>query len=217
MSMIYLFSGDDIKQKHGAYIKFVKSLPKETEIFFISRNDFNRAQIESLYSGAGLFFQKAAAVFSNVVEREELAEFIVEKFPQMAESDNLFVFLEGKLPKATLDAFKKARAEINIFELPKEKLEKFNSFLLANAFDNKDRLNLWIYYRMAVDRGVALEELSGVLFWKAKDMIVRRNYGRFSEKELKDFTSHLAYLLPEARREGRDAETAMEQFLLEAF
>ena len=58
----------------------------------------------------------------------------------MGESGNDFVFLEGKLNKPVLDAFKKARAEINVFELPKEKIEKFNNFLLANAFGDKDKL-----------------------------------------------------------------------------
>ena len=38
-----------------------------------------------------------------------------------------------------LDKFKKARAEINVFELPKEKKEKFDNFLIANAFSSKDK------------------------------------------------------------------------------
>ncbi|MCE9548823.1 YceG family protein [Candidatus Nomurabacteria bacterium] len=215
--MIYLFSGDDVKNKHNAYIKFIKSIPKATETFFISRNEFNKMQVESLYSGSGLFFAKSAVIFSNVLEREELREFILEKLELMGESQNDFIFLEGKLGKPVIDAFKKARAEINIFELPKAKLEKFDNFLLANAFGQKDRLNLWIYFRMAVDRGVVMEELVGVLGWKAKDMILKKNFGKFSENELKNFVAKLSYLLPEARAKGEDAEAAFEQFLLEAF
>lgn len=214
--MIYLFAGDDIKQKHGAYTKFIKSLPEAVEKFFISRNNFHKMEVESLYSGSGLFFKESAVIFSNILEREELTDFILEKLPLMAESGNSFIFLEGKLGKPITDSFKKVRAEMNIFELPKAKLEKFDNFLLANAFGNKDRLNLWIYYRMAVDKGVMLDELSGVLFWKAKDMIVKKNYGKFSEKELQNFASKLAYLLPEARKKGSEAESAFEQFLLEA-
>jgi hypothetical protein len=33
----------------------------------------------------------------------------------------------------------------------------------------------------------------------------------------KNFISRLSYLLPHARKAGRDAESAFEQFLLEAF
>lgn len=215
--MIFLFAGDDVKNKLASYEKFIKSISKSTETFFINRNDFNRQQIESFYSGAGLFSPKFAIVFSNIFENEETRDFILEKLPLMGNSSSDFIFLESKLNKGILDAFKKARAELNIFELPKIKKEKFDNFLLANAFGRKDKLNLWIYFRQAVDVGVGMEELIGILFWKIKDMILKRDFSRFKEEQLKDFASKISYLLPKARREGRDAESAFEQFLLEAF
>ena len=72
-------------------------------------------------------------------------------------------------------------------------------------------------FRQAVDLGVGLEELTGVLFWKAKDMLLKNNFRKLSEKELKNLTSKISYLLPEARQKGIDAEIAFEQFLLEVF
>ena len=221
--MIYLFAGDDAKNKHTSYEKFIRSLPaqaglpKGTETFFISRNDFDKTQIESFYSGAGLFFNKCAVIFSNILEREEIRDFILGKLTQISESQNDFIFLEGKLNKPILDAFKKARAELNVFELPKAKKEKFDNFLVANAFSQKDKLNMWIYFRQAMDIGVGMEEIVGVLFWKIKDMLIKKDFRKFSESELKDSASRLSYLLPEARKEGRDAESALEQFLLKAF
>ncbi|HEY4502829.1 MAG TPA: hypothetical protein VJC14_00105 [Candidatus Paceibacterota bacterium] len=215
--MIYLFTGDDSKKKIVGYEAFMESLPEGLETFSISRNNFNKMEIESLYSGSGLFFSKSAVIFSSILEYEDHREFILEKLPFMGESESYFVFLEGKLNKPVLDAFKKARAELNVFELPKEKKEKFDNFLLANAFGFRDKLHLWVYFRQAVNRGVGLEELTGVLFWKAKDMILKKNFNKLSEQELKNFASKISYLLPEARRDGRDAEVALEQFLLEAF
>jgi hypothetical protein len=138
----------------------------------------------------------------------------------MVESANSFVFLEGKLNKPILDIFKKVepkKVQINIFELPKEKKEKFDNFLVANAFGQKDKLNFWIYFRQAMDKGVGMEELIGVLFWKIKDMIIKKDFRKFSESELKNSASHLSYLLPQVRKDGLDAESAFEQFLLEAF
>ncbi len=186
-------------------------------VFSINKNNFDPLQVESLYSGDGLFFSKCAVVFSNVFESEDLEDFVLDKLDFMCESKNEFIFLEGKLNKLIIDDFKKARAEINIFELPKEKKEKFNNFLLADAFGNRDKLNLWIYFRQAMDKGVGMEELIGILFWKAKDMILKKNFSKFSETELKDFASKISYLLPEARKDARDDESAFEQFLLEAF
>src|SRR3989338_5731520 len=174
--MLYIFSGDDAKNKHIAYEKFIDSIPKTTEKFLINRNNFDREQIMSLYSGAGLFFSKCAVILEGIFEREETTDFILEKLELMVQSGNDFIFLESKLNKPILDAFKKARAELNIFELPKEKKEKFNNFLLANAFGARDKKGLWIYFRQALDLGVGMEELVGVLFWKIKDMIIKKDF-----------------------------------------
>jgi hypothetical protein len=222
--MIYLFCGDDVKNKYSSYEKFIKSLPTGqagippgTDIFFIGKNDFNPIQTESFYSGAGLFFTKCVVVFTNIFEKEENLDFVLEKLNLMGESNNDFIFLEGKLNKVILDSFKKARAELNVFESTKEKTEKFNNFLLANALEDRDKLNLWIYFRQAIENGVEMEALIGVLFWKAKDMLLKKDFRKFSEIELKNFAAKLSYLLPEARKEGKDAESVFEQFLLEAF
>ncbi len=214
--MIYLFAGNDTKKKRLACDKFLESL-KGLQVFRVIKNDFDPAQVESFYSGRGLFFDKCVIYFDNVFEQESNKDFVLEHLAEMGESENSFVFLEGHLLKPILDIFKKARAEINIFEIPKEKAEKYDNFKLANAYAAKDKLNLWIYFRQAMDKGVGLEELVGVLFWKAKDMLLKKNLGKFSEAELKNFTSKISYLLPASRAEGMDDEVALEQFLLEAF
>jgi hypothetical protein len=121
------------------------------------------------------------------------------------------------LNKPILDAFRSARAELNIFELPKEKKEKYDNFILTYDLERRDKLNLWIHFREAMDLGVGMEELIGVLFWKGKDMLLRKNFSKFKEAELINFVTKISYLLPEARKQGRDDEAAFEQFLLEAF
>ena len=141
--MIYLFCGDDAKNKHASYENFLKSIEKDIESFFIGKNNFDKIQVESFYSGSGLFFTKCVVVFTNVFEKKETLEFVLNKLDLISKSKNDFVFLEGKLDKATTDAFKKARAELNVFELPKAKKEKYDNFLLANAFGRRDKLNLY--------------------------------------------------------------------------
>jgi hypothetical protein len=192
-------------------------MSKDIENFFISRHNFNPMQIESLYSGSSLFSPHCAIFFQNILDYEETRDFILDKLKMMGDSNNYFIFLESKQNKSILDIFKKARAELNIFELPKEKKEKFDNFLIASAFANKDKLNTWICFRQSVNAGASLEEINGVLFWKIKDLILKKNFGKFKEEQLKMFTARLSYLLPEARKKGQDAETAFEQFLLEAF
>ena len=215
--MIYLFCGDDSKKKNSAYGEFINSISKNAEIFSVSRNNFDKIQIESLYSGSSLFSKKSITIFPNILDYEEQRSFILDKLKLISESENVFIFLEGKLNKPIIDSFKKSKAEIRVFELPKEKKEKFDNFLIANAFTNKDKLNTWIYFRQSIDLGVSLEEINGVLFWKIKDMILKKNFNKFKDEQLKYFIEKLSYLLPEARKNGVDAESAFEQFLLEAF
>ena len=164
-----------------------------------------------------MFGQVRLVIFENILDETKPAEFILIRLGLLAQSENHFVFLESRPSKTVLDLFKKARAELNIFELPKEKKEKYNNFILANDFGARDKLALWLHFRQAVDLGVGLEELVGVLFWKAKDMILRKNFSKFSQEELQYFSGKISYLLPQARKEGQDAEATMEEFLLEAF
>lgn len=215
--MLHLFAGDDAKNKIATYEKFVKTLPTNAEIFFISRNNFDPMRVESFYSGSTLFASISVVIFEGILEREEARDFILTILPFMGKSDNRFIFLEGKLNKPILDVFKKSRAELNMFELPKEKKEKYDNFLVANAFASGDKLHTWIHFRRAMDLGVGMEEIIGVLFWKIKDMILRQNFSKFSEMELKNRAASISYLLPHARKNGIDAESAFEKFLLEAF
>lgn len=215
--MIYLFAGEDADKKIKSYEKFLKELPKGTPVFQITKNDFDPSALESFYSGASLFAAKSALVLRDVLGEEEIQSLVLSKLALLGESENIFIFIDGKLKKATLDAFKKARAEINVFEAAKEKKEKFNNFLIANAFGAKDKFHTWLYFRQAIEAGTEVDALAGILFWKAKDMILKRSYGKFKESELKNFAARIARLLPEARRKGPEAESAFEQFLLEAF
>ncbi len=215
--MIYLFAGDDIRSKASASEKFIDSLPKGVEVFYISRNNLDKIEFQSLYSGSGLFTKKFVVILQGILEYEDNRDFMLSKLEKLNASANDFVFIEGKLTKAVLEEFKENGAKVNIFELPKIKKEKYDNFLVANAFASGDKFNTWYHYREAMRLGVGLEEIVGVVFWKMKDMILKKNFRQFSEEKLKDSAFKLSYLLPSARKEGRDPEVALEQFLLEVF
>lgn len=215
--MIYLFTGDDSKKRIESLDKFLVQTSLSLEVFQINHNNFSETEIESFYSGSGLFFNKCVVLFSDILEREEEKNWILDRLSEMESSPNFFIFSENKLNKPVLDAFKKLAKGVKVFDLPKEKKEKFNNFLLANALGDRDKLNLWIYFRQAMDKGVGMEELIGVLFWKAKDMILKKNFYKFTKEELQNIANKLSYLLPEARKKGLDDEAVFEKYILEMF
>lgn len=215
--MIFLFYGDDTDRKHKGYAAFLKSISPETEKFFFGKRVLDKNFFENFFSGQGLFFKKCAVIFSGVSEAGDFYQFVLKNISTLSSSPNLFVFLEGEMDKNDLDIFKESGAEINFFPLSKQKKEKYNNFLLADAFASRDRFHLWLFFRQAVDLGVSLEELTGVLFWKVKDMILKKNFSKVKEGELKKILVELPFLLLQSRKEGRDAEAVLERFLLKIF
>lgn len=215
--MIYLFTGDDFEKKKKALGIFLRSFKDNIETFFIDKQDFNLMQFESLYSGESLFASETRVILTGILDKEESRNFVLEHLGELASSRNTFIFSEGKLKKPILDIFKKARAEINVFERTIEKKETFNNFLLANALGDRNKLQLWIYFRTAVESGAMMEALLGILHWKLKDMILKKSFQKFTEKELQKMDMKLSYLLPEARKNRQDDEAVFEKFLLEVF
>ena len=108
--MIYLFAGEDAVKKQESFQKFIKSVGDGVETFVFNKNDFDMDQVENLYSGSGLFFAKSVVVFPNILDREETRDLLLEKLDKMSESENIFIFLEGKLGKGVLDSFRGAHA-----------------------------------------------------------------------------------------------------------
>lgn len=214
--MIYLFAGTDTSTKIKALDIFISDL-RDTEVYKISRSNFDPMQVESFYSGDDLFAKKSALIFLSLLEREEEREVILENLDKMNESHNFFVFVEGKLNKPIIDSFKKARAELNLFEETKIYKEKFNNFILANALGERNKLKLWTAFRQALSHGAELDALAGLLFWKIKDMLLKRHFTKFTESELHNLASKVSILLPEARARRQDDEAVFEKFLLEAF
>lgn len=212
--MIYLFTGDDIINRNKAFEKSLKDF-KDLPLVKINKNNFSFLEIESLYSDANLFDPKSVVVFSYLLEDKNINEFVLERLEFFENSKNVFIFIENKLLKSIIDEFKKQKANISIFELKKIQKEVFNNFLLANALGDRNKVNLWLYYRGAISKGVSLEELVGVLFWKVKDMILNKNFSKFKENELLFIAHNLSILLPKARKEGKEAEITFEKFLLE--
>lgn len=213
--MLYLFTGDDLERKNIAITKFIEALPEELPRFYIERGNWNPFQLESLYSTPGLFFKKSTTILTSLFDHEEAREFVLEKLEALANSQNIFIVKEGPLKKAITDQFKKVRAKIEVFEKEKDRKEKFNTFLLANSLGDRDKLHLWLNFRAAIATDVSLEELTGVLFWKVKDMLLKKNFGKYKKEELEKILMELSFLLPQARSAGRDAESALEEFLLE--
>ena len=191
-----------------------KKKRKEAEVFKIDAENFSVAELEEKIKGQGLFEKKFIVVLDKVFENKLAMDEILARLKEMKETENLFLILEQKINKPELTKFEKYTEKIYKFEAEVSAKKEFNDFALANALGNRDRKNLWLLYRQMIEREVVLEAISGMIFWKVKDMFLKKNFSKFSESELKKLSSKLVEIYHDSHRGLCDFENAMEQFIL---
>ena len=162
----------------------------------------------SLFEPAQIYVLDSALADEGV----EFYSTVLDNIKNMASSANVFIFVEEHLNKPILAKIEKVAEKVFSFEKIKKIKERFNTFALADALGARDRKNLWVLYQKALEHE-APEAISGVLFWKLKDMASKGN-AKYKKEELNNLAVELGALLPEARRKNLDSEVALEKFIL---
>jgi DNA polymerase III delta subunit len=224
--MIYLLYGTDTDKARGKLNDLVGSLLKkkpDASHLKITDESFDPAQLEELIGSMGLFSSKAIIEVVNAFRNKDAKEIVLKKLKEIKESENIFVFLEGELDKATLAKFEKNSEKIQEFqshsaEAPRD--TKFNIFSLTEAFGKRDKKQLWVLYTKAKMKDVADEEIHGILFWQLKAIlqasaaksageaglnpfVYQKSLGfskNFKPEELRATSSKLVSLYHDARR-----------------
>lgn len=217
--MIYFFHGTDIDKARTKAHELIDSLRKkkpDAAFFSINAENFNPAQLQEYIGGQGLFSNKYIVFLDRLCEKKETKVEFIDMLKEISESENIFIILEGKIDKATATKIEKKSEKVIAFDLKEvqKKEEDSNVFELANALSRKDKKELWMLYREYVDKGSAPEELHGILFWKAKTMLLVGGNGYWKQEELLSFIEGLITVYHESRRGTHELETGLEAFLL---
>ena len=110
---------------------------------------------------------------------------MVTALPDLAESNNVFVVIEGSLLAAEKKKFDKYAERVE--EYKKSADSRFNNFALADALAKKDKKSLWLLLSEARLEGISDEEMIGVLWWQLKTLRLASITASASEAGLKDF------------------------------
>jgi DNA polymerase III delta subunit len=239
--MIYLLHGTDVEKARTKTRELSDALHAkrpDAAFFRMDAEHWNPAELEEYCGGQGLFENKFIIVLDRLSENEEIAPQLIEKIELIAVSPNIFIVFEGKLNSEALAEFEKHAEKIQEFAQVTPKsvkfTDRFNVFSLAEALGNRDRKNLWLLYRRALDNEIAPEEIHGTLFWQAKSIALARasksasdagmkdfpfnkakGYARnFSETESSDLLSRLIRMSHDARRGMGDLGLALEELAL---
>ncbi|MEK7095053.1 MAG: hypothetical protein AAB917_00125 [Patescibacteria group bacterium] len=216
--MIYFIHGTDIDKARVKVYDLVGSLQKkkpEASFFKMDVEYFDANLLQEYIGGQGLFENKYIVLLDRLCGDKKIKDEVLDRLKEISQSHNIFIFLEGKLDKATVTKIEKKSEKSQDFELQnKSEKEFYNAFALADALAQRDKKNLWILYRKAIDKGEAPEALQGMLFWKVKTMLLSSNFGVYKKEELDNLADQLISVYHDSRRGKHELETGLESLIL---
>lgn len=209
--MLQFYIGTD-REKVRAELK--KSLAAEKGVRIAWITDANTvADLQEALRGAGMFGERRVVVLDSVLQNDEMREVTLGSLQAMRTSNEKFFILEEKPDADTRRAIEKHAEKAVRFDAPKKEKDK-SVFALANALRRADKKALWIGYQRELTKGVSPENIHGVLFWGAKDMLLKSRAGSAENRRASALIAELAELPHEARRNNIRLEHALERFVL---
>ncbi len=245
--MIYFYFGtnsDLARKKANATIDYLLEKKPDATLIKIDDEILTDSRIDDLAYGQALFSGKYIVYFNKVFINKENKELVLKKIKDIAKSENIFIFVEGKMDKTSLSKIEKVAEKTEEF-IAKEKLlskkealnlkgEKIDFFEFANAFGKRDKKNLWVLFQDALREQVPAEEVHGIFFWQIKSMLLAkkcksaeearmspfpfqkaREYARnYKDGELEKISTEFVSMYHEAHRGNKDFFIALEKFIL---
>lgn len=205
--MLYFFSGTDSTKTRTALDKVLEKNSKGATVVRIT-DAHSLADMHASLGGSGLFNEKKVYVFDNVLLNDEMRAYFLEHISSILKSEDMYLMIEGALDAATRKQVEKYSETFERFD--EKKIAKQETiFALANALQSGKKKDLWVGYQKELYAGKVPEAIHGVLFWAAKQMLLRNDSPR-----ARALVAELAELPHEARRQGTDLEYALEHFVL---
>lgn len=215
--MIYFLHGTDIDKGREKAHDLVNSLLKkkpDASFFKLDAETFDEATLQGYMEGQGLFENKYIIFLDRLSEDKKIKEVFLPHIKEIAESQNIFIILEGKLDKVSSGKIEKKAEKTQEFLLPEKVKKEYNAFALADALGKRDRKNAWMLYRQAIDKGEAPEALHGMMFWKVKTMLMNSYPGAYTKEELYALAERLVTTYHDSRRGVHELETGVETLVL---
>ena len=205
--MLYFYTGTDtemLREKLNAATGKVKGeVLRITDAHSI--HDLNAA-----LEGGGMFaVGKRTVLLENTLSNPDMRETVLGRVKTLKEAEDIFYIVEAAPDAATKKQLEKYSERTERFDISKQKKVE-TIFALANALQRGKKKDLWVGYRREIAGGKSPENIHGVLFWAAKQQLLRNP----TDARARKLIARLAELPHEARRAGMDFEYALEHFTL---
>ncbi len=237
--MLYLIYGTDTdkaRRKANRLLDIlIKKKPNVTALR-VDAEHFESGEVLERALSQGLFEAKLVVLYDTVLENIEAKEEIEDNLQALEESLNIFILLEGKLDKKTVNklAHHAEKTEEHIAAKERKITPSFKIFDLSDALVAKNKRTLWVLYQKGKLNNISTEDMHRILNWSVKTMLLTRlsktaaeaglnpfvykkakqGAHKYSLKELKQLSSSLVSLYHDARRGKHTLEDALERFIL---
>ncbi|MFA5736653.1 MAG: hypothetical protein WCX70_00415 [Candidatus Paceibacterota bacterium] len=205
--MLYLTYGSDKKKtrdKHLALARSILNKQPGATLFKLSVENFSIAEFEELIFGQTLFVRHFIIASDNLLKelKDKVAkDFILTHLSDIAESKNLFLFLEEEetlnrsVNLESKDKWKRRRAEIEKVKKMATKTQEFsvlpppefNIYSIVDAFATRDKNEAWTLYEEALLSGVTPEDVLWKIIWQVQNMLLVKRTENEKELNLKPF------------------------------
>ncbi len=188
--MLYLIYGTDTaksRKKLHELLDLAKKKRPDAELFKITTENWSEGQFDELLVSQGLFEQKYTTVLDNLFEKKDFKDYILDKLEAMKDSEQIFLMIEGGIDAPTVKKIGKHAKQVQEFAKSDPsangvaKKGAYNIFSVADGLISKDKKKLWISYLDFLGKGVAPEEIHGILFWQVKNMILASKAANMKE------------------------------------
>lgn len=217
--MLYLYYGTDRKkasQKLADTVAVLKSKRPEAEVYSLDGALVSVDGLRDLATAGGLFEAKHIVILRDMFTSSNSRGVFDEVAEELKQSIHPFLLLEGTLNAESKKLAEKFFEKTNEFKLP-EKV-KPNFFAVADAYASGKRERAWLVFREALSLGESVEAIHGIVFWKAKSMLLA-SLGNGKDvspnsKKWRDDIKELVSMYHIVRTEGGSLENMFERFLI---
>lgn len=206
--MLYLYSGSDTERARTRLNIVVDDATGHADVFRIT-DAHSIADLEAALMGGGMFGGPRVVVLDGTLTHDEMREIVFARLPQLKASKDTFYIYEGVLDAPTRKQVEKYVEKSEQFDAAKSAARE-TIFNLVRPLQDGKKKDLWVAYQKELAGGKAPEAIHGILFYAAKDALLRKP----TDERAKKLVARLAELPHEARRNGFELEYALEHFVL---
>jgi DNA polymerase III delta subunit len=184
--MYVVFFGTDRRGVHDAMAAYSDlHVSADATVTTIDAADYQSGQVADALGATSLFGGAQWFILDTPSNNADFNDEVHATLGELASSSNTFLILEGPLLAVPKKAYGKHATEMT--ERTAEKIERFNSFALAEALATKDKRRLWVLLQEARLNGSRDEEIIGMLWWQLKALRLAKNTTSAEEAGMKEF------------------------------